>query len=119
MMVDALSEERTPVPAPRRGPEDDTVQVDPALLNAARKEIGVTYAALAEAVGISRSMVSHLCRGRTVTCRRATGEAIEDALGVERGSLFGDPDYETLRNRRGARTLNPLPLERTIEKKQK
>lgn len=117
MTVDALSDERTPVPAPRRGPEDDTVQVDPALLNRTRREAGATYAALAEAGDVSKSMISHLCRGRTVTCRRALGEAIEDALGVSRGYLFKDPDYETLRTRRGARTLNPLPLERTIEKK--
>jgi transcriptional regulator with XRE-family HTH domain len=98
-------------------------------LNRLRKQSGLTYAQLAEAGKVSKGMISHFCRGRTITCRRETGELIEGALdkalkekgflGVRRGTLFRDPDYETLRTRRGARTLNPLPLERTIDTKRK
>lgn len=113
MTVDALSNERTTVPAAG----SDTVQVDPGKLNAARKAAGYTYATLAKAVGVHKSMIGFLCTGRTITCKRSLGAAIEETLGVERDSLFRDPDYDVLRERRGARAIKPKPkfVERTIE----
>lgn len=99
MTVDALSNERTTVPAAGT----DTVQVDPDALDEARKASGATYKDLADAVGVHKSMIGFLCTGRTITCKRSLGEAIEDTLEVERGSLFKAPDYQVLLERRGAR----------------
>lgn len=98
---------------------EPTSQVkDSAKLNAVRKRKGFTYESLAEAAGVSRAMIGHFVTGRTVTCKQSTGERIEDALGVKRGSLFKKPDYQVLVERRGSRALpvaKPEPVEQVIE----
>lgn len=52
---------------------------------------GHTVRALAAQVGVSGAQIGHLRSGRRSTCTRKVAASIEDALGVDRNSLFFDP----------------------------
>jgi transcriptional regulator with XRE-family HTH domain len=99
---------------------EPTVQLrDHERLNARRKAKKYTLATLAEAVGVHKSMIGHLCSGHTITCSQTLGRAIEDALGLKEGSLFKRPDYDLLLERRGSRARKDVepgkPVEQVIE----
>lgn len=91
---------------------------DPDRLKATIRRRKHTYDTLSEAVEVHRSMIGHLCTGRTLTCRQELAERIEDVLGVKRGTLFKKPDYQVLVERRGARAFTgpkPKPVEQVID----
>jgi transcriptional regulator with XRE-family HTH domain len=62
---------------------------------------GMSERQLARVAGLSHATVNHLVTGRRTGCTLATARAIETALGVAEGTLFGtaqepvtDPEWQ-------------------------
>lgn len=73
----------------RRWPKGAWMQlISSETLRALIKQRGLSYTTLGRWAGCDRSMISHLCAGRSKSCTPALAERIAEALGVPLELLF-------------------------------
>lgn len=72
---------------------------DPKILVAAMQARNLTQAGLGRYAGVSRQFIYGLREGTKNTCTPITASRIEEALGLDKGTLFVEPESRSKRQK--------------------